>query len=74
MQPLKTAYKYHLKVSENIVKCKYGHVQFKEKDKIEYYLNIILEEIFNMPKFDLTIMNPPYGDLHLKILQEIKNV
>ena len=43
-----------------------------KKDKIEYYLNIILEEIFNMPKFDLTIMNPPYGDLHLKILQEIK--
>ena len=38
MQPLKTTYKYHLKVSENIVKCKYGHVQFKEKDKIEYWV------------------------------------
>jgi len=30
------------------------------KDKIEKVLNPLLEEFFNMPKIDLTIMNPPY--------------
>ena len=43
-----------------------------KKDKIEKVLNNKLEEIFNMPKIDLTIMNPPYeGSLHLEILEKI---
>ena len=33
-----------------------------KKDKIEEVLNPKLEEFFNMPKIDLTIMNPPYSD------------
>ena len=34
-----------------------------KKDKIEEVLNPKLEEFFNMPKIDLTIMNPPYGKM-----------
>lgn len=36
MQSFKIIHKHHLKVSENIVRYKYGHVQLNEKDKIVY--------------------------------------
>lgn len=45
-----------------------------KKDKIEEVLNPKLEEFFNMPKIDLTIMNPPWDtktDLHVEIVKTI---
>lgn len=33
---LKMVSKYHLKTSEHVVRCKYCHFKFKEKDKVVY--------------------------------------
>ena len=41
------------------------------KNKLQFNISKMLEK-FNMPKFDVAIMNPPYdGNLHLKILEKI---
>lgn len=41
------------------------------KNKLQFNISKIMEK-FNMSKFDLAIMNPPYdGNLHLKILEKV---
>ncbi len=41
------------------------------KNKLQFNISKMLEK-FNMPKFDVAIMNPPYDkNLHLKILEKI---
>ena len=44
------------------------------KNKLQFNISKMLEK-FNMPKFDVAIMNPPYdGNLHLKILEKVISV
>lgn len=41
------------------------------KNKLYFNISKMMEK-FNMPKFDVAIMNPPYdGNLHLKVLEKI---
>lgn len=42
----------------------------QKKDKIVEVLNPIIEDFFNMPRFDVIVMNPPW-DIHLKIIEKV---
>ena len=49
--------------------CLFGDV-FENINTLEIQIKSFLEEN-GMPKFDIAIMNPPYGDIHLKILDKL---